>query len=152
MPGTVTVAYKGPSGLYLRAFKMEKFVEQVMGGGLRDSERAIQVGSAIEIAGIATKFGVAPKTEVGGRPVTYVAGYALTHNVDADLWASWHAANVNSDLVRAGLIFAYDKSIMAEGKARENESVRSGLEPIKPDDDIRMPQAVRTMDRTDRAA
>jgi hypothetical protein len=137
MARTVTVACKMPNGLTLRLFAMEEHTEPVMGGGHRTFQKAVDVGARVVIAGTATPFGSAPKAEV-------VGGYALTRNVDADFFAKWMEQNKDSALVRNKLIFAHAKTDTARGAAAEMAETRSGLEPLMPDTDPRIPKNVKT--------
>jgi hypothetical protein len=71
-----------------------------------------------------------------------VGGYALTHNVSKDLWDAWLIENKNSAMVLNRLVFAYEKQDTVQGKARESTDVDSGLGPLVPDVDRRMPKKV----------
>jgi hypothetical protein len=132
MPGTVSVACKVPSGLHLRLFSMEDFSEPVMGGGTRTVKRAVETGQRVTVKGFAHPIDKAPTAQIAG-------GYALTPNVDADFFAAWLAQNADSAIVKNKLIFAADKPTYAESKAREQEEIKSGLEPIDPN---RMPKGL----------
>lgn len=119
MAGTVTIGCKLPAGLHLNIFAMEAYSEVVMGGGSRDTMRARPIGR-VTINGTGRR-------EDDPR---IVGGYALTHNVDADVWAEWLKANADSDLVRKNLIFAQVKPTEAQAEGRAGETLRNGLEPI----------------------
>lgn len=123
MSGTVTVACKMPNGLILQNYRMTEQPVPVMGGGMRMEKIAQKTGPAVKINGPATPVGMAPRAPM-------VGGYALTHNVDADVWEQWLANNLESDLVKNKIIFAHEKKADTSAQAREQRSVLSGLEPI----------------------
>jgi hypothetical protein len=125
MPGTVSVACKLPNGIFIHADILEDFDEPVMGGGYRTTKRAVKKGEPILIYG-----NVAPHGEVPKAPI--VAGYAVTHNVDADVWFAWLKSNEHSPIVKNKVIFAYEKPDMLNGAAKEHQAVKSGLERIDP--------------------
>ena len=76
------------------------------------------------------------------RGQQWFAGFALTYNVDADLFTAWLAENQDSAMVKNRLIFAYDssKTDAVRGTAKEGKDVDSGLGPLVPDVDRRMPK------------
>jgi hypothetical protein len=131
MPGQVTVGCRIPNGIILRAFKMEPRTELLQGGAIRETSVAVPVGQAVTIAGP----GRIDRVQRG--PVA--AGYALTYNVDADVWEAWLAANKNTALVQNKLIIAHSKQVEVSAEARDNEGRISGLEPIDPQGDRRSP-------------
>jgi hypothetical protein len=137
MPATVTVVCKWSPGLDLRLFKMEDHSEPVMGGGTKTVQRAVPIGNRVKINGYAVPFGKAPTVPV-------ISGFAVTPNVDAELFAEWMKQNADSDLVKNGLIFAHEKSGTAEGHARAHEKLKSGLEPIDPQ---HLPKGIQAGDR-----
>lgn len=125
MPGTVVVASKLPHGLILRVFKMEAKSEPVMGGGSRDTKVALELPQRATVNGVSH-----PQNRDSKAPISF--GYALTPNVDKDLWDLWLSQNADSDMVKNGLIFAHDKSGSTESEAREKEKIRSNLERLDP--------------------
>jgi hypothetical protein len=136
---TVTVACKLPHGLVLRLFAMEDHDEPVMGGGTKTVKRAIAIGDPVTIHGVATPFGQVPKAPI-------VGGFALTAGVDAEFFAAWLKQNAKSAVVRNGLIFGHEKPETAQKKAAEMADLRSGLEPLVPDKDPRIPRRIETAD------
>lgn len=123
MAGSVTVALKHPNGLSLRVHEEFTMTEPVMGGGSRDVKAWRPKGEPIEIKGNSAAHGV---------PLVLHGGYALTTNVDADVWAAWLEQNKDTDLVKKGLIYAMPREDSAAGKGREMAEVRSGLERLDP--------------------
>ena len=128
---TVTVACKLPHGLKLRIFEMHPDYENVMGGGKRETEIAVQVGPTITLNGCALARGVVPEYGI-------IGGFAMTHGVDAEFMETWLKQNKDHPAVVNKLIFAYPKMDMVEGQAREFRTLRSGLEPLVPDTDPRI--------------
>jgi hypothetical protein len=121
----VTVACKMPNGIILRGFDWNTEDVPVFGGGVKQQKVARPNGTQALINGARFPFGEAPAYAI-------VGGYALTPNVDAELWDLWFEQNKNSDLVKNKQIFAYEKPEMATDAAKEHKAVRSGLEPINP--------------------
>jgi hypothetical protein len=134
--GTVTVACKVPNGIILRAFELINTVEASPNGG-REVKMAQQLGEDFTVFGPARPHGEQPKT-------TVVGGYALTRGIPAELWNKWYEVNKNTDLVRNKQIFAYERLEAVKGNAKEQAKVRSGMEPITPDSDPRIPRKVKT--------
>ena len=120
----VTVACKVPNGIVIRAFEWKEEYVPVFGGGVKLEKVARPTGDQVLIHGPATAFGEQPK-------VLVVGGYALTPNVDAELWEIWLEQNKNSDLVKKNQVTAYERD-GAAGFAKEHASTRSGLEPVNP--------------------
>jgi hypothetical protein len=133
MPGFVTVGCKMPNGVVMRGFRMEKRTEPVMGGGTRDVDIAVSTGEFAVIKGTG-------RLDIGAERGMIASGFALTHNVSADLWENWYAANKDGDMVRNRLIFAHAKSDSVQAQARECEKQRTGLEPLDTAGDARVPK------------
>jgi hypothetical protein len=142
MAGVVTVACKLPHGLKMRLFREEDYQEPTAGGVMRISKRWVPLPDAVTVRGVATEVN-APIDPRKPPPPLIVGGYALTPGVDADFWAAWLKANAEFDAVKNKLIFAYEKHDTTEGKARENASRRSGLEPLDP---TRLPRGIEPAD------
>lgn len=124
----VTVACKLPAGIRLRSFKMIPHREPVLGGGIRETEIAEPVGDDILINGVAVAFGMAPRHQI-------VAGFALTDGVDKDAWDAWHKANINSPMVKNGLVFAYERPDAVVSEAKNRRDLKSNLEPFVTSED-----------------
>lgn len=54
--------------------------------------------------------------------------------VDKAFWEAWRAQNANSDLVKNNCVFAEMTEARADAKARELEGVKTGFEPIDPEE------------------
>lgn len=122
---TVSVGCKLPHGLRLRLFKMEPFSEAVIGGGVRESKRAVQVGEQIVLKGYAKPFGSEAVALV-------VGGYAITPNVDREFIAEWLKQNAESAVVKSGLVFIQDGEQRARDEAKEKSALVNGLEALNP--------------------
>ncbi|WP_048996416.1 hypothetical protein [Burkholderia multivorans] len=78
--------------------------------------------------------------EVNGKRVTLngsnssnvIGGHGLTQ-VDAEFFAKWLEDHKDYAPVKAGLIFAHEKSVNAEAEAKEKANNKSGLEGIDPE-------------------
>jgi hypothetical protein len=120
----VTVACKIPNGLLLRIFRMAPAREQTP-TGFRDIDRAEQVGDTTKINGPSVPFGQVPEYAI-------IGGYALTPNVDKELFDAWLEQNADHPAVKAGLIFAHARPGMVTDRAKEQKALLSGLEPLNP--------------------
>lgn len=123
----VTVACKLPAGIIMRGFRPVKEREAVLGGGTREFDVYRPSGEMQEINGTASPHGKAPKCQI-------VFGYAITPNVNKELYDNWHSANKDSQMVKNNLVFAYERAEQIQGRARENEKAVTGFEMIDPND------------------
>ena len=121
----VTIACKHPPGVIMRVFEWNEEDVPVFGGGVKRQQVARPTGDQVVIHGPGHPFGELPRFAMEG-------GYALTTNVDAEVWDTWLEQNRNSDLAKNNVITAYEKPDMAADWAKEHASVRSGLEGINP--------------------
>ncbi len=143
MAGTVTVACRIPMGIILREFRVADEREQTP-NGVREIKVGRATGKSVVINGVATE----PRKQRFDRfgvPVTMTRGYALTPNVDADLWENWLSYHKDHPMVVNRMIFATAKPADADAIARENEARASGLEPMLPDNDPRAPARRTTL-------
>ena len=74
-----------------------------------------------------------------------IGGYGLT-SVPSDMWDAWLSKHKESDLVTKRIVFAEASVAKAEGRAKEQGSVKTGLEPLNPDDPK---HGVATLDKAD---
>jgi hypothetical protein len=132
--GTVTVAVKSPHGILLRVFRPQGVREPLPGGGYRDVTQHFEVpNTRHELFGWAHEKGKQPRVPVV-LGADGISGYAMNHDVPADIWNAWLEQNHESDLVRNGLIFAYAKEGDARAHARDGENVWDGLHPMQVDE------------------
>lgn len=147
-PDTVTVACKLPNGLVLRLFDMVSHDEPVLGGGVKPVLSAMPRPDTVTING-----NTAPATGLA-VPITIIDsnrrgdGFGLTHNVDRDFFVEWLKQNKDAPYVKEGLIWAYSDMGDVSAKAREQEKLKSGLEPLNPEGDDRTPRQVQPGTRT----
>lgn len=132
--GTVVVGCKIPNGLVLQLSTFEQTAEPVMGGGHRDVRVGRKIGDKYVIRGTSIPFGQVPK-------YLMVGGYALTSGIPEDFWQQWLEQNKDSDIVRRELIVAHPQMESLEDHCRDNESLRTGLEPIDPQN---LPRGIQT--------
>lgn len=137
-PKFVTVACKVPCGVEIYLNRKEEYDEETMTGSRR-KVRWVPTGKATIIRGPAQPNGQAPRGYV--RP-NIVGEYALTPGVDADWFEEWMSQNSKNPLVTGGMIYALGKDKI-RGWAKENEKRTSGLEPINPEGDYRMPKSLQ---------
>lgn len=138
---TVVVYCKHPQGIILQAGEFFERVEGSIDGRPRNVREWRRTADPFVVAGPATPFGQQPKSVV-------VGGYALTMGVPRDLWEKWLSENERTPIVQNGLIFARD-AVDYAGKAKEQESIKTGLEPLAQGKDPRVPGSERleTMDK-----
>lgn len=136
---TVTVRCKHPAGLLLRVFDLHD-VEVPGRDGTKTEKMAHQVGDTVKINGCRIPL------DRNGTPkeidFLIVGGYALTPDVDADFFAKWMSQNKDSDMVKNDLIGYASTEEAAKKEAKDRRKVLSGLEPLVPDTDPRIPRRV----------
>lgn len=136
MGGTVSVGCKLPAGLILQVFEMREGSELVMGGGVRSVKVAQRLEKAVRLNGSATVFGTAPEHQI-------VGGYGITDGVDAEFFDLWQKQNADSEIVQKRLVFACSKNDAVMSEARAGRDVKSGLEPIDPNN---LPKGIAKFD------
>lgn len=125
MAETVTVACKWPLGISMCVYEITEFERSVKNvpGVMYKNLIARAKGAPVKINGPAVPYGQAPAFLIAG-------GYALTPNVPAEFARKWMEQNKDSDLVLNNLIYIQDKPDGAAKQAKEQKSVKSGLEPL----------------------
>jgi hypothetical protein len=107
-------------------------------GGKREIKFDRQRPDTFTINGLGTP----PKTRREDQ-AQVIGGYAITHNVPADIWRLWLEDNKNSDFIVNKLIFANEKTADVEDRAKNNaKAARSGLEPLNTEKIIKNGQRV----------
>lgn len=119
----VTVACCVPNGLVLRVHEWTEDYTPVFGGGVKLEKVSRPTGIQVLINGPARPFGVIPGYMI-------VGGFALTDNVDAEVWDAWARDNAKSELLTRMQISAHASHERAHAWAMEHARVRSGLEAI----------------------
>jgi hypothetical protein len=99
--------------------------EPVLGGGTRETRIARVHGPELRIRGNTFPYGTVPSYHI-------VCGYAITENVDKSFWDQWLEQNRDHLAVKNKLIFAFEKLDDTVSEARKLETVKSGLEPLDP--------------------
>lgn len=124
--GTVTVACRLPNGILLRTYEMADTAE-VGPMQTRYVKMARFKGREHKINGNSFAQNKAP---MFGQMDNH--GYALTHDVPADLWAEWLEQNKDADIVRNGIIFAHNDGRSLKAETNEKRDVKTGLERLDP--------------------
>ena len=136
----VTVASKLPMALELQL--CDKRTTQVRNGNNSWNEEVfVKSGKIVTINGTAYPAGQPPEG-MPDRP-SMIAGAALTPGVDKAFWDAWLAQNKDTPMVKNGMVFAHEKIDAVKGKARDAKNVLSGLDPINPKGDRRMPRKLK---------
>lgn len=123
---TVTIASKLQLGLELQLQEPYEAQQELHTGAIRTETRYRKTGEPVVIQGCAV-----PRGEPHEKHI--VGGFALTHGVDKAFWDAWLAQHRNFPPVVNGEIFAYVKPEAAAGTAKERAEIKSGAEPIDPD-------------------
>lgn len=134
---TVVVACKIPTGLELQLCHKTDWTEETPSGS-RDRFRWDRGGPTVRIRGTAYPAGATPRG-FPERP-QMAGGYALTYGVDREFFETWMEQNKLNPIVVSNMVFAFDRSNDTKAQAKEFKDIRSGLEPLNPDDDPRMPK------------
>lgn len=121
---TVTVACRLPNGLILRTFDM---VDTTEVGPLqsRTIKMARYSGKQVKINGNSFAQNKAPQF---GQLDNH--GYALTHNVPAEIWNTWKKQNHDSEVLARGHIFAHSEEKSVRAESTEKKDVKTGLERL----------------------
>lgn len=138
---TVTVGCKLPNGLTLRVFDWHSYEEPNSGGKMRKIARQRVEAGEHTLNGNVFSMEALQSGDITHR---VAGGFGITTGVPRDFWDLWMEQNKGTQIVREGLVFAYESEQGAVSKAREYEGLRSGLEPIDPD---RPPRDVRNVKR-----
>ena len=138
----VTVACKVPLGVVLYVHEKVDLSERTLAGNTREFHEWRRKGEAVKINGPAYPNGnINELRKKGFHKVPDIeGGYALTMNVPKDFWDAWLEQNRMTQLVKNKMIFAYVDRDSARDAARDNEKRMSGLEPLDPDGDYRVPR------------
>ena len=99
-----------------------------------------KTGKVITINGTSYPNGQVPEG-MHDRP-QMATGAALTFGVDKDFFEKWLSENRDTAMVQNNLIYAADKTETVKAKAKEFKAVDSGLGPLVPDNDRRMPKKI----------
>lgn len=139
LSGTVTVACKIPMGLQLQ---LQHAMETRIPNGHTGGSDGYTLTKSMVFGG-PKYFVFGPSMPAnGGRPDNYIlpdkleGGYALTHGIPAGFWAEWVEQNGMSAFVENRMVFAMDQASVVS-KAREQAELKSGLEPLSRDTDVR---------------
>lgn len=139
---TVIVACKIPIGVELQCSKEQEYQEEYRDSDgrprIRSRTRLIKGGDTIMITGTAYPIGQAP---AGYRDKAAMAGgYALTFGVNKEFFDRWMEQNELNPIVVNRMIFGFEKIEDVKAKAKNYASLRSGMEPLNPENDPRMPR------------
>lgn len=132
--GMVVVGCKIPNGVILQLSVFEQNAEPVMGGGHRDVKIGRKVGQTYTVRGPNVKFGEIPRFLMAG-------GYALTSGIPEDFWNTWLEQNKDAEMVKRELIVAYKSMDDVEAHCSNNETLKTGLEPMDPQN---LPRGIMT--------
>lgn len=142
---TVTVGCKLPSGIVLHLDDMIDYRIPMPGGGSITEKRSRRRpdtftlnGSAIDLAKIAS---------TGSVPHLVIGGYGITSGIPRDFWERWFAANEQTEIVLKKIVYAESNEMRARSFAAEHVEIRTGMEPINPDEPGRFSTEARKIQR-----
>lgn len=140
MSAQVYVACKIPSGLVLRVGQFREVQQPILGGGVRMVQEWYPIDKQFTVFGPARAAGMDAKAPV-------ISGFAITKDVDVDFMEKWMQDNQEHAAVQNHQIFFHEKYETLTKMCNEFAKVKSGLEPIVPDNDERVPRNVKTAER-----
>lgn len=118
---------------------VEKFEQNMQGG--KTIKEANRVGAVVRLRGTAYPRGTPPQ----GFPTApiIVNGAALTMGVDRAWFEEWLDQHKLDPIVMNKMVFAHATLDGVTGEAKDLEAVLSGLDPINPKGDARIPKSSR---------
>jgi hypothetical protein len=138
---TVVVACKlGVAWFSMQLCEIVDKFEQNMQGG-RTVKEASRVGPVVQIRGTAYPRGTPP--EGFPPPPVIVGGAALNYGIDAEWFDAWVKQNEKNPIVMNKMVFAHESEDRVRGEARELAAFLSGLDPVNPKKDDRIPRSSR---------
>ncbi len=117
----------------------DKFEQNLQGG--RIVKEATRVGQVVRLRGTSYPRGT-PPPGFPERP-QMVGGAALNYGIDKDWFDEWLRQNKLNPIVRNNLVFAHETVDAVVGQARDLADFQSGLEPVTPGKDRRIPKSTR---------
>lgn len=134
----VTVACKVPvAWLDLQLYEPRTEMENTQTGP-RERKVFRATGNIVRIRGTSYPRGT-PPLGFPDKP-QIVNGFALTQGVEKDFWDKWLVQNAKSPMVISGALAAFESLDALKGKTRDRSADMTGLEPVSPYEDNRMPK------------
>lgn len=131
---TCIVGCKLPNGIILQLSEMQDSHENAPMGGARVVKIGRKVGEQFTAKGNRVPVGsdgqrmIPDYLILGGVD----AGYALTHGIPREFMERWMEQHKDSDLVKNKMVIIANDEASIRSIAKENEEVKSGLEPLDP--------------------
>lgn len=124
----------------IQLMKMDEKFEQNMQGG-RTVTEATRVGKLVRLRGTAYPRGTPPE---GFPPAPLIVdGAALNFGVDRHFMETWVEQNKLNPVVMNKMVFVCKDIDAAQGVAKDLAKLPSGLEPVNPKGDPRIPRSTR---------
>lgn len=120
--------------------EIEEVFQQNMQGG-RMVKEARRIGPVVQLRGTAYPRGTAPEG-FPERP-EIVGGATLNRGIDRDFMEKWLKQNALNPIVKNQMIFVAGSDDAARGLAMDLKDHKSGLDPINPKSDPRLPKPSR---------
>jgi hypothetical protein len=137
----VTVACKlGVAHYDIQHTRMDQKFEQNLQGGRMVTEGS-RDGEVVRLRGTSYPRGTPPKGFP--PPPEMMNGAALTRGVDKDWFDEWLRQHRRDPIVINKMIFAAETDDALRGESAELSKFLSGLDPVNPGDDSRIPKSTR---------
>lgn len=124
----------------IQLMQMDQKFEQNMQGG-RTVTESTRIGIVVRLRGTAYPRGTPPKGFPS--PPLIVEGAALNFGIDRDFMEEWLKQNKLNPVVMNRMVFVCPNIDAAQGVAKDLAKMPSGLEPINPEGDHRIPRSSR---------
>lgn len=128
---TVFVVSRVTRGLYLQLFTIVEQKVRVMGGGMDVQKMPMRLPEKVRIKPTTLGHGLIPNYPI-------VDGWSITEGVPSDFWRKWLEQNPELDIVKSGMIAAFDSEVDARRYAKDRPFMRTGLEPLAQEKDPRV--------------
>jgi hypothetical protein len=131
---TCIVGCKLPNGIILQLSEMQDSHESMPLGGVQRVKIGRKIGEQFTLKGNRVPVGgdgqriIPDYLILGGVD----AGYALTHGIPREFMERWMDQNKDNDIVKNKMVIIANDEASIRSMAKENEAVKSGLEPLDP--------------------
>lgn len=138
----VTVACKlGIAYFDIQLCRKTEVFEQNMQGG-RQVPTWERIGDVVRLRGTSYPRGTPPAGFPA--PPEMASGAALNRGIDKAFWDEWVKQNEKNPVVMNGMVFAHESDDHVRGMAAETKGNLSGLDPVNPKKDARIPRSTRS--------
>ena len=128
---TVTIGCKWPNGIVMRLYDILEEEINIQGRMVKENHAVLNPDYPEYVL---NGFSIDLEKMAGGIPPEHqiVGGYGLTHGIPRDFAEKWFEQNRQSSMVKNKLVFMASSEQNARSQARDQASLKSGIEPIDP--------------------